>query len=175
MNVIYRLKSNMRSKFKKPFGELIEGTFEETVKQLKVSIEKNRPTSIIAVGDAVSKNVFENGIFTKVIITDNRSLRKEIPAQNFPDRIQIVVENPQETITSEAVNAIKKAFERKRPTHILVKGEEDLLTLASVAFAPENSIVIYGQPSIGMVVVKVDSQKKEEAKRILDTMKVEGN
>jgi uncharacterized protein (UPF0218 family) len=173
MKVIYRLKSNMRSEFKKPFGELIEGTFDETAKQLKIVVDKNRPTCIIAVGDAVSKNIFKNGIFTKVVITDNRSLRKEIPSQNFPDRIQIVVENPQETITREAVSAIKKSFERKGPTHILVKGEEDLLTLASVAFAPENSMVIYGQPSLGMVVVTVDSQKKKEAKRILDTMKVE--
>ena len=43
----------------------------------------------------------------------------------------VYVDNPQGTITEEAIFAIKEALERNEHTHIVVEGEEDLLTLDS--------------------------------------------
>ena len=57
-------------------------------------------------------------------------------------------------------------------THIVVEGEEDLLTLIAVLYAPENSFVIYGQPHSGVVVVKVTGQKKRQVQEFLNAMKV---
>ena len=57
--------------------------------------------------------------------------------------------NPQGTITKEAVAAIKEAIDKNEHTHIVVDGEEDLLTLIAVLYAPENSFVVYGQPHTG--------------------------
>ena len=68
--------------------------------------------------------------------------------------------NPQGTITKEAISAIKDALEKNEHTHIVIDGEEDLLTLIAVYYAPENSFVVYGQPYSGIVVVKVTQQKK---------------
>ncbi len=68
--------------------------------------------------------------------------------------------------------AIKKAMEEKEHTHIVVKGEEDLLTLVAVLFAPENAFVVYGQPYSGVVVVKVTLERKARAQEFLNIMKV---
>ena len=69
--------------------------------------------------------------------------------------------NPQGTITQEAIFAIKEALERNEHTHIVVDGEEDLLTLIAVLYAPENAFVVYGQPYSGIVVVKVSRLRKK--------------
>jgi hypothetical protein len=46
-----------------------------------------------------------------------------------------------------------------------------LLTLIAVLYAPENAVVVYGQPHTGIVVVKVTPQKKAQAERFLKAMK----
>ena len=57
--------------------------------------------------------------------------------------------NPQGTITQEAILQSSKPLEKNEHTHIVVDGEEDLLTLIAVLYAPENSFVVYGQPYTG--------------------------
>jgi hypothetical protein len=81
------------------------------------------------------------------------------------------VSNPQGTITKEALTAVKQAIDRNEHTHIVVDGEEDLLTLIAVLYAPENAVVVYGQPYTGIVVVKVTPQKKAQAEKFLKAMK----
>jgi len=46
-----------------------------------------------------------------------------------------------------------------------------LLTLIAVLYAPEKSLVVYGQPYEGIVVVEVTSEKQAKAKEILKAMK----
>ena len=53
---------------------------------------------------------------------------------------------------------------------IIVKGEEDLLVLPVVLFAPEKSVVIYGQPNEGLVIVKVNEEIRNKAKSIMNAM-----
>jgi uncharacterized protein (UPF0218 family) len=52
-----------------------------------------------------------------------------------------------------------------------VEGEEDLLTLIAVLYAPKNALVLYGQPHEGLVAVRITSEKKAQAERILKEMK----
>ena len=67
--------------------------------------------------------------------------------------------------------AIKEALEKNEHTHIIVTGEEDLLALMAVLYAPENALVVYGQPYSGIVVVKVTPEKKAKAENFLKAMK----
>ncbi len=53
---------------------------------------------------------------------------------------------------------------------MVVDGEEDLLTLVAVLCAPENSLVVYGQPHEGIVVVKVTEKTKRKIRRIVEAM-----
>ncbi len=50
-------------------------------------------------------------------------------------------------------------------------GEEDLLTLVAILVAPAGSIVAYGQPEIGIVLVRISEDKKDEIQALIDRMK----
>jgi len=67
--------------------------------------------------------------------------------------------------------AIKEALQTNIHTHIIVEGEEDLLTLIAVLYAPEKSIIVYGQPRCGIVLVEANFDKKEQVKKLLKEMK----
>ena len=171
MSVSYVVTPEMRSKFKEPFGKLIQGSFSQTMNELKDSITKEKPTVIISVGDTVSRNLHEHHIIPQLSITDNQSMRKKLQPQIFPDKNIVQVKNPHGTITQEAINAIQTALQSKKQVQIIVDGEEDLLTLIAVMYAPENALVVYGQPYKGIVVVKVTQEKKADAQKIWKTMK----
>jgi uncharacterized protein (UPF0218 family) len=97
-------------------------------------------------------------------------MRKRVEPRVFSAENVVHVKNPQGTITEEAITAVREALESEEQTHIVVDGEEDLLTLVAVLYAPEKSLVVYGQPHEGIVVVKVTSEKKTEAAEILKAM-----
>ena len=50
----------------------------------------------------------------------------------------------------------------EHPLKIYVEGEEDLATLPAVLLSPTGSMVAYGQPGEGVVLVEVDESKKKE-------------
>ncbi len=171
MPVAHIVTPEVLSKFKEPFGVLIEGSFSETITKFRVLLEKEKPSVIISVGDTVSRNLHAYNIFPQLSVTDNQSMRKKIAPRFFKGKQIIRVKNPQGLITQEAVSAIQKALQSGEHTHILVEGEEDLLTLVVVLYAPTNALVVYGQPSEGLVAVKVTAEKRAEALKIWSTMK----
>ncbi len=171
MTIAYRVTPALRAKFKVPFGVLIRGSFAETMGKMENMVEREKPPKIVSVGDTVSRNLHEHQINPQLSITDNKRMRKRIQPRVFTGKNVVHVENPQGTITEEAITAIKESLESDESVHILVDGEEDLLTLVAVLYAPENSLVVYGQPFKGVVVVKVTSEKKAEAVELLKAMK----
>ena len=171
MAIAYSVTPELQAKFKKPFGTLIRGTFSETMHKLEIIIKSEKPPKIISVGDIVSHNLHEHKINPQLSITDNKRMRKKIQPRIFPAKRVIHAKNPQGTITEEAITAVQKALESDEQVQIIVDGEEDLLTLIAVLNAPEKSLVVYGQPYEGIVVVKVTPEKKAEAMEILKEMK----
>jgi uncharacterized protein (UPF0218 family) len=172
MAIPYFLTPELSMKLKEPFGNLIQGTPEETMGNLKEMVNKEKPPKIISVGDIVSQNLHKHNINPQLTIIDNISLRtQKIPVEPSVQKT-VFVDNPKGTITQESVSAVKEALESNQHTHIVVKGEEDLLTLIAVLYAPENAFVVYGQPYSGIVVVKVSSERKARALEFLNAMKV---
>lgn len=170
MVILYRLTPELRRRLKKPIGTLIRGSFSKTTEKLKDLMEKEDPLMIISVGDRISENLTKNNMFPKLSIVDNKVMRKRIqPIAIVADEV-LYVKNPQGTITEEALTTIQEALTRNCRVKIVVDGEEDLLTLAAVLHAPEDSFVLYGQPIQGIVVVKVTEQKKKEVTEILRAM-----
>jgi len=170
MTVEYAITPELRMKLKEPFGTLIRGSFRETMGKMKEIVEKEKPPEIISVGDVVSRNLHEYGIHPQLTIIDNKSLRSLLTPEAVRAEKTVNVANPEGTITKEAVAAVKEALDKKEHTHIVIEGEEDLLTLIAVLYAPENALVVYGQPYMGIVVVKVTPQKKAQAEEFLKTM-----
>ena len=137
--------------------------------KMKQLVDAEKPPKIISVGDVVSRNLHSHSIHPQVSIIDNKSLRD----QTMPEMAQVEktvrVANPQGTITAEAEAAVKAAMDAGH-VHIVVDGEEDLLTLVAVRHAPLGAFVVYGQPHVGVVVVKVDARKKAEFEALLKAM-----
>jgi uncharacterized protein (UPF0218 family) len=170
MSIAYALPTKLRRRLKKPLGELIRGSFSETMDRVKVLIEEENPPCVISVGDVVSKNLVENHIHPRLLIVDNRVMRFNIEPAKLEADIEKHVKNPPGTITFEALNAIQEALKTNSRVKIVVDGEEDLLTLAAIQYAPTNSIIVYGQPHEGVVAVKATEQKKAEVGEILKAM-----
>jgi uncharacterized protein (UPF0218 family) len=171
MITVYTLTPELRVKLKDPFGKLIKGAPVETMNKINEMVEKEKPPQIISVGDIVSLNLHKHNIHPQLTIIDHVSLRDHAMPQEDVVEKMVYVNNPQGTITQEAILAVKEALERNEHTHIVVKGEEDLLTLIAVLYAPENAFVVYGQPHSGIVVVKVTSKKKGQVQEFLNIMK----
>ena len=82
-----------------------------------------------------------------------------------------ICQNQPGTINLETSNIIKKTVKKylakRKKSLILVKGEEDLLALPAILFAPLDAVVLYGQIDMGVVMVEVTEERKKEVKRIL--------
>jgi len=155
---------------KKPQGLLVEGPFPETMERLKELVEIVKPSLVVSVGDIVSSHMIEEGISLDVLLVDNKTMRKPIKPIIVDVDQTLYAKNPPGTITDEAWATIKQAIEQKGRTKVIIDGEEDLLTVVTVLSAPDNAFVVYGQPQVGIVVVKVTEEAKEKMQRIIDSM-----
>jgi GTP-dependent dephospho-CoA kinase len=171
MTLAYILTPELRKKLKDPFGSLIQGSPDQTMVKMKGLVESEKPSRIISVGDVVSRNLHLYNLHPQVTIIDNISQRDQPMPQEEGVEKTVYVENPQGTITKEAIIAIEDALESGEHTHIVVRGEEDLLTLIAVLYAPETAFVVYGQPHSGIVVIRATSEKKAQVKEYLKAMK----
>jgi len=140
------------------------------MKELAELILKEKPECIISVGDVVSQNMLKQGIHSQIIIVDNKVMREKSKPIKTTINKKINVKNPAGTLTPETWLVIEKALGQKQPTQVHVEGEEDLLTLVAVLEAPENSLVVYGQPHEGIVTAKADEKTKKRVQQIVEAM-----
>lgn len=156
-------------RLKEPFGRLLPGTPAETMSALSRIIGQAKPGKIAAVGDVVSRETLVAGIHVNIRILDRISMRKPTAAFNLKAKKTYHVKNPAGVITLEAWDTIKRAMKDDEAL-IVVEGEEDLLALPCIVESPRNSLVLYGQPSEGLVVVDTTPLAKNEASSILSRM-----
>ena len=106
MSVMYRINSHLRKKLHEPFGVLLKGSLIENKEKLDEIIKKIQPVILISVGDMVSRELSEQKYNPKIIIIDNRCMRKKIAPKKFPISNIVYTRNPPGTITKEAIKAI---------------------------------------------------------------------
>ena len=160
------LPENLRNSLKKPLGILIRDS--ETTKE---NILKNIPQGsfVITVGDATTEKLIRYGITPSLQIVDGleKRFKRELPSSIV--KTTFSCHNPPAQITEESLGVIKKALQVP-PARIIVTGEEDLLVLPACLYAPENSVVMYGQPNEGLVIVKINSEIKNKVQSIMNSM-----
>jgi len=166
------LTPDLRRELRAPLGLLIRGSFGRTMERLRELAQERNPKKLIAVGDRVSRNMIREGMPLSVVIVDNRVMRKPIAPIGFEAEETYRVRNPAGTLTDEALQGVREAIEHGGKVIVLVEGEEDLLTLAAVLSAPENSLVVYGQPREGIVVIEVNEGTKTRFREILERMEL---
>lgn len=152
-----KLEENLRSKFKKPLGKLYS-SFEDAITDIKMA------KFLISVGDLTTKNLVENELYPNLSIIDNLIQRKNHNYEIiYTDNI-LRAKNPPGTITGDLWETIDKAINKSihgKNQLIIVEGEEDLAVLPCIIMAPDDSVVLYGQPNEGLVFVNVNSVRNK--------------
>jgi len=156
------LKKEARKIFKKPFGKVYPA-----LNDINKSLFENH--FIISIGDETTNNLLNADIIPKIGIIDNIIERKTSKHNIEYGAITLQVVNPPGTITDELWATIEKSFDFSKKSNVLivVDGEEDLAVIPCVLMAPEGSLILYGQPGEGVVLVETD-KVKEKAKEMLD-------
>ena len=163
-----KLPDEVRPLLKRPLGQLFSSvtTAIEYLQQL-------RPTRLIAVGDIVTAELLEAGLKLDVAVVDFVVMRSPVDKKirrtiDLFDAKIVRVKNLAGTITQELRAVLDEA---KPPLKIIVDGEEDLATLPAVLSAPLGSVVVYGQPDEGIVIIEVTEPKRREFKMLLEQFK----
>jgi uncharacterized protein (UPF0218 family) len=133
-------------------------------------IQQLKPLKIVAVGDMVSKNMIEHSLPVSIIVVDSKMLREKIKPIKSAAQTILRVKNPAGTLSRETWSVLEEALKQKQLTKVLVEGEEDLFTLVAVALAPDNTLVVYGQPNEGLVALTVNKETRQKVQLILDAM-----
>jgi hypothetical protein len=155
----------LRSFFKKPFGELYRGEGVEVARKIK---DRLKGEKLIIVGDVTLKNMLAVGVKPDLAIVDLKTRRGIEEVQELSGRV-VKAKNPAGMISKELWECIHEAVE-KPGTLILVEGEEDLAVLPCIIEADWDTVILYGQPDEGIVLVRVDEEKKLEAGLILKVL-----
>jgi len=156
----------LKERVRKPLGRLIQGAPSETS---RILIDELRRVSgkIIAVGDRVSRELSALGVRVDVYIVDDKIERQSVEPFTMRGAVELCCENEPGTISEDAYAAVRDAVSMNGPVVVRVRGEEDLLALVAIIEAPLRSLVIYGQPRMGVVLVDVDEKSKQNVLSIL--------
>jgi uncharacterized protein (UPF0218 family) len=144
---------------------------------------------VLAVGDVVSLTLKTLGVTPRLFVCDyqtQRGLPGKGPARAAAAKdaanektlyelelgswgeLAFRVRNPAASITREAWDAIRLGLQHDEgPVRVVVEGEEDLLGIPCFLEAPIGSIVLYGMPDQGVVVVRVDAAFKAKTAALL--------
>jgi hypothetical protein len=155
---------------KQPIGTLIP---DKQVTKQKIASMLKGAKKIIAVGDATTERLVSFGITPDVAVVDGRERRSErnIPSSYAAKELRCA--NPAGTISKDAIKILQEAIKAKPPVRLIVEGEEDLLALPVFAMSPKGSVVLYGQPLEGMVVVRISPAKQKQAKDLMDRIGID--
>ncbi|MBT4326208.1 MAG: GTP-dependent dephospho-CoA kinase family protein [Candidatus Nitrosopelagicus sp.] len=162
-----KLPDSIRDQFKNPLGVLLP---EEIADKKHISEYLDDDSYLITVGDRTTEKMVDFGIIPSLQIIDGIEKRAKRESIKSDVTNYFEVDNPPAEITLPAIGIIKKAFSMLPPARIMVTGEEDLLVLPVCVHAPENSVVMYGQPNEGLVIVQVTSEIRNKAQKLLDLM-----
>jgi len=163
-----QLPNDLRDQLKNPLGTLInddDPNKENIIKRISAE------SVLITVGDRTTENMLQLGLKPQIQIIDGLEKRNKrlVPADDAINT-NLSCKNPPGEITEESTEVIQKAFSSELPVRITVDGEEDLLVLPVCIFAPENSVVMYGQPNEGLVIVHITPEIRAKVQKILDVM-----
>jgi len=157
MQNTYVLPEKLKPKLRKIWGISIFGNKERVKEKFENFLRNKKFKKVITVGDYCSLNLPSDiKIFDGKI--KRRKIKKILP-------YSLKCKNKKGTIQKEVWRIIKKAI--KESKNIFVEGEEDLLVIPAVLLAPTDSLVIYGLPSKGICVIKVNTKEKKKFKNLL--------
>ncbi|MCJ7826559.1 pantetheine-phosphate adenylyltransferase [Patescibacteria group bacterium] len=170
------LPESLRSELRKPIGTVISN--EKTLRE----IARDRGGQIVSVGDKTTAAFLELSIKPVLSIIDFMVERQpyhwdKTVFDTLREHAEVnYLKSGPGSISSQAMRVIRQWLTTfQGPTLkggyknrvIVVDGEEDLLVLPVLLYAPLGTILYYGQPKEGIVRVVVTEGKKQLARRLL--------
>jgi GTP-dependent dephospho-CoA kinase len=134
---------------------------------------------LVTVGDATTAKLLSFGIVPDLSVVDGKERRTPIvrtkisPLEEIEQGRLSYMEcsNKAGSISRSAIATIKDALKVPFPVRIFVYGEEDMLALPLFIMVPDGSVVLYGQPLEGMIIVKVNEDIRRKAQYLLDKIR----
>lgn len=164
-----KMPESLRKTLQKPLGKIFKNE-----KSLLRCIDTSKHILIIAVGDIIVDSLLKTGIDPDIKIIDFKTRRKEIKRDTLiKDSLykECLYLNKPGTINLKTAKIIKEkiksAIYKKEKSWIVVDGEEDLLALPAILFAPIGSLVLYGHWEHGIIAVEIDEKIKNKVKEIV--------
>jgi len=157
-----------RSDLKSPLGVLLRAPVSDNVAALGKLIEVTGPPMWATVGDFVTANIVGAGLHPDIAVVDHRVMRENVEPVELGESVEVV--NPPGTISAESQRVLTEAITFNKRLGVVVEGEEDLLVLPLMAWMPVGSVVVYGQPREGMVVVTLTEERRRCAQEFMNTM-----
>lgn len=194
---IHFLPQGVRPLLKKPLGRLVLGSeknLAEAALKVKKILKITPPVFLVTVGDVVTLSLIKEGVMPDLSIVDfkvgRRKVYQDITQLGFSSNVRVrKAINEPGTLNPEIFLKIEKFIKdrfwiksgmtkRSREARtirkwvhpslvIKVLGEEDLASLPAVLLFPLKTLVCYGQPETGIVVIEVTERRKQEFKQIL--------
>ncbi|NMB56971.1 pantetheine-phosphate adenylyltransferase [Candidatus Beckwithbacteria bacterium] len=164
INKTIKLSQKDKNKLKQPLGILIQNKQEFKTKFKKAPLK-------IIVGDQTGIFCLKNKLEADCLIFDSQSQREKLtfsPLDLISKNKLETVTNPAGTISLNLCKKIKTILSKQK--HLLVKGEEDLAVVPAILLAPLDTLIFYGQPNQGIVVLKVTEEKKEWVRNFLQNL-----
>lgn len=131
---------------------------------------------LATVGDATTARLLLFKIIPDVSVVDGKERRIKsskskivaLEGDKDPKNLSFVrCSNKPGSVSRRAIATIRDALKMPFPVRILVSGEEDLLALPLFIMVPNGSVVLYGQPLEGMVIVRIDEKIRWKARDLL--------
>lgn len=165
----FTFTNELRNQLKTPLGLLVK---DIEIKREILEKYFHEPIVTVCVGDRTAERLKEFGFTVNLEIIDMMERRFARPSPNLSsERNLFRAKNEAGSITSDALQRLDQILnmilrDPKKTVRLIINGEEDLLTLPVVAFFPDNTVVFYGQPGEGLVVVQ-SKDAKQKATEIL--------
>jgi pantetheine-phosphate adenylyltransferase len=124
---------------------------------------------VATVGDHITQFALDHHLPMNYAVVDHHTNRLPVDLdwQWWRPGQYIKAQNPPGHITSRAAQAVAQACTYPTAT-IEIDGEEDLIGFPAVLLLPLNSLVAYGQPGKGVVMMQVSETVKNKSARFLN-------
>jgi len=170
------LPDELRTSLKEPLGRLYKGNGQECITAMEKELLFAK--KVVAIGDMTAFYLLKASVVPDLLVVDNKTKRMPVS-----DRIiemldhesykTIRVKNLAATISKDLIDLIQDSLNSDDHVKIVVEGEEDLATLPAILYAPMGSVVVYGQPNEGSVLVNVTPERKLYIEEFMKRMIVE--
>ena len=170
------LPDELRTTLKEPLGRLYRGNGLECVKAMEKELLSAK--KVVAIGDMTAFYLLKASIVPDLLVVDNKTKRMAVSDHviemlDHKSYRTARVKNPAATISKDLIDLIQHSLRGTEHVKIIVEGEEDLATLPAILYAPLGSVVVYGQPNEGSVLVDVTPERKLHIEKFMKQMIVE--